>query len=148
MLYIYLFILYIYIYTECLFVINLYEHMYIYYYIYNVHIYIYILYLFIYIYVFDDEDDDVDNVDDDDDVDNDNKSTLYPTFSTPTVKSRRIGYTRAQGLSSEEVYNSKTATRNFKTISCLDSQTTQYHFKNIRVLSTYIFYLFVCISVF
>ena len=39
-----------------------------------------------------------------------NKSTLHPTFSTPAVKSRRIGYTRPQGLSSEEVYSSKTAT--------------------------------------
>ena len=52
-----------------------------------------------------DDDDNVDNVDNVDIVDNDNKvsnrtlgpsffchkkSTLYPTFSTPTVKSRRI----------------------------------------------------------
>ena len=77
----------------------------------------------------------MDNVDDDDNVDNvDNvqngykvsnrtlgpifychkKSILDPTFSTPTVKSRWIGYTRAQGLSSEDVYNSKTATSNSK----------------------------------
>ena len=79
--------------------------------------------------MFDDDADNVDDVDADDDnvdnVDNDykisnrtmgpsfychNKSALYPTFSTPTVKSRRIGYTRPQGLSSEEVYSSKTAT--------------------------------------
>ena len=80
----------------------------------------------IYIYIFDDDDvDNVGTVDDEDDsvdhidnVDNDyqvsdrtfgpsfychKKSTLYPTFSTPTVKYRRIGYTRPQGLSPEEV---------------------------------------------
>ena len=43
-----------------------------------------------------------------------NKSTLYRAFSTPTVKSHRIGYTRPQGLASEEFYNAKAATSNFK----------------------------------
>ena len=43
-----------------------------------------------------------------------NKSTVCPTFSTPTVKSRRIDYTRPQGLSSEEAYSSTTATSTSK----------------------------------
>ena len=49
-----------------------------------------------------------------------NKSTVYPTFSTPTIKSRRIGYTGPQGLSSEEVYSSKATTSIFVKTRCLD----------------------------
>ena len=106
---------------------DLYIHMYIYYYIYNVYMYIYI-YINLFSHIFDvDNVDNVDNVNNVNNVDNDykvsdrtlgpsfhchNKSTLYPTFSTPTLKSRRIGYTRRQGLSSEEVYSSKTAIPN------------------------------------
>ena len=97
------------------------------------YIYIYILYSIFYIYIFDDDVvDNVENVDDDDgnvdtvdNVNNDykvsnrtvgpsfcchNKSTLYPTFPTPTVKPRQIGNTRLQGLTSEKVYSSRTAT--------------------------------------
>ena len=44
-----------------------------------------------------------------------NKSNVYPTFSTPTVEYRRIGYTRAQGLSFERVYGSKTENPQNKT---------------------------------